>query len=278
MLHPALAGTGIVFQKTCDCHPAVSIPARWDSVSDTTLCTVVSAGGVSVGTIEHLMAALRGMEVDNCLIEINGPEVPIMDGSALPFTRLIEQAGIAEQPSPKRAIRITRQISVSEGDRSAHLFPSTEAVYGFQIDFASRVVAQQKKRIALSQSSFRHEIARARTFGFLEEVEWLRSRGLARGGSLENAIVINGDKVLNSEGLRFPDEFVRHKILDAIGDLYLAGAPIIGRFHGVRSGHKLNNLLLVALFADQSAWTWTSSVTTPEGMAVHTHDDLLACA
>jgi UDP-3-O-[3-hydroxymyristoyl] N-acetylglucosamine deacetylase len=200
------------------------------------------------------MAALAGLEIDNVLVEIDGPEVPVMDGSAAPFVFLIECAGTIEQDAPRRAIKVLKPVSVGENGKSASLTPDDGFSMSFAIDFASGAISRQDITIALDPDSFKADISRARTFGFLHEVDQMRAAGLARGGSLDNAIVIQGDQVLNREGLRYVDEFVRHKVLDALGDLYLAGAPIIGHFRGVRSGHALNRRLLEALFADHSAW------------------------
>ena len=259
-LAPAGPNTGIVFVRTDLPSAVASIPAAWNFVSDTRLCTVISNdAGSSVGTIEHLMAALRGCGVDNARIEVSGAEVPIMDGSSDPFVFLIECAGTKAQEVPRRFVKVLKTVMVGEGDRSATLRPSSAMKFSFDIDFASAAIARQESHIDLDEFAFKTDLARARTFGFLHEVEQLRRAGLARGGSLDNAVVIDGDRVVNAGGLRFADEFVRHKILDSIGDLYLAGAPIIGHFHGSRSGHALNNQLLRALFADRTAWTWVHS-------------------
>jgi UDP-3-O-[3-hydroxymyristoyl] N-acetylglucosamine deacetylase len=260
-LKPADANTGILFRRT-DCISAdgsegVIIPARWDHVIDTRMCTVLgNDDGVRVGTVEHLMAALAGCGIDNAEIDIDGPEVPIMDGSSEPFVALIESAGVIEQAAPRRVIRIHKDLQVVVGDSKASLAPGDCLDLSVEIDFESKAVARQTFSLGLMNGSFRKELSRARTFGFLHEVEQLRAAGLAKGGSLENAIVISGDEILNEEGLRFDDEFVRHKMLDAVGDLYLAGAPIIGCFGGARSGHAANNALLHALFADKDAWSY----------------------
>ncbi|MEW5727562.1 MAG: UDP-3-O-acyl-N-acetylglucosamine deacetylase, partial [Pseudomonadota bacterium] len=238
-----------------------SIPALWSNVGDTRMNTcLVNDDGVQVGTVEHLMSALAGSGIDNCVIDINGPEVPVMDGSAAPFLFLVECAGAVEQEAPRRAIRVLKHVSVSDGGKTASLAPGAGCTLRFEIDFASQAIARQEFAVTLDRGSFKSEISRARTFGFEQEVAMLRAAGLARGGSLANAVVIDstGTKVLNDDGLRYGDEFVRHKILDAVGDLFLAGAPFIGEFHGVRSGHALNNQLLRALFADSTAWTWTT--------------------
>jgi UDP-3-O-[3-hydroxymyristoyl] N-acetylglucosamine deacetylase len=276
VLHPADIDTGIQFRRTDLAGQGATVAARWSNVGDTRMnSSLVSESGAVIGTVEHLMSALSGMGVDNCQIDINGPEVPVMDGSAAPFLFLIECAGLIEQAAPRRAIRILKRVSVTDGERTASLAPAAALSLCFEIDFASTAIARQELSVTMSRSSFKADIARARTFGFEQEVTMLRAAGLARGGSLANAVVIDstGTRVLNDDGLRYPDEFVRHKILDAVGDLYLAGAPILGHFHGIRSGHALTNTLLRTLFADTSAWTWTTqtngpSAATPDRMAV----------
>ncbi|HET8727639.1 MAG TPA: UDP-3-O-acyl-N-acetylglucosamine deacetylase [Alphaproteobacteria bacterium] len=256
-LKPSDVNTGITFIRTDVAEGRRAIPATWDRVTDTQLCTVVGNDeGVSVGTVEHLMAALRGCGVDNAVIELNGPEVPIMDGSAAPFVFLIECAGLVSQAASRTVIRILKPVEVQDGSKLASFVPANDFSFSMEIEFASRAVSRQQGYVRLANGAFKSEVARARTFGFLNDVEHLRSLGLALGGSLDNAIVINDDRVMNEEGLRYKDEFVRHKILDSVGDLYLAGAPILGHFHGVKSGHALNNRLLHALFADESAWCY----------------------
>jgi UDP-3-O-[3-hydroxymyristoyl] N-acetylglucosamine deacetylase len=266
VLHPAEVDSGIRFQRRDQAGKA-PIQARFDQVCDTTMCTAIGQrDGAVVSTIEHLMAALAAMAVDNVLIEIDGPEVPIMDGSAQPFIFLIECAGVAEQDGLRRWIEILKPVTVTAVGKSARLEPlagrhGTDglAVGGSlevdcRIAFDHPLIKSQSYRHGLTPEGFKAEIARARTFGFAERVEELWSRGLALGGSLKNAVVVSHDKVLNEEGLRFEDEFVRHKVLDCIGDLYLAGAPIIGRVVGDCAGHALHNKLLRALFADPAAW------------------------
>jgi len=262
-LEPAAPGTGVVFRRTDRPVRESDVPARWDAVADTRLCTVVANDhGTTVGTIEHLMAALRGCGVDNAVVALDGAEVPIMDGSAAPFVFLIECAGVTGQVEPRRLIRVLEPVEVGDGSgaraRSARLVPAEESVFAFDIAFDSAAIGRQSRRLTLADGTFKAELARARTFGFLEDVERLRSAGLARGGSLDNAVVIDGDRILNEDGLRCPDEFVRHKILDAVGDLYLAGAPILGAYSGSKAGHALNNALLHALFARPDAWCWES--------------------
>ncbi len=268
-LHPADIDSGIVFKRTDIAGGGALIPAKWNRAVGTRLCTTLgNDDGVTIGTVEHLMAALAGCGIDNALVEVGGPEVPIMDGSAEPFVFLIECAGVVEQPAPRRVIRILKPITVSDGGYSASLFPGGGFSVHFEIDFDSAAVSRQTISLGMGNGSFKKELARARTFGFLNDVEKLRAAGLIRGGSLDNAVVVSGDTVLNEGGLRYDDEFVRHKALDAVGDLYLAGAPIIGRFHGVCSGHAINNRLLHALFADGEAWSYTTLRTDQLGTGI----------
>jgi len=257
-LAPAEADSGIVFVRSDLPAARAAIRARFDNVVDTRLCTAIAnEHGAQVATVEHLMAALAGCEIDNAVVQLTGPEVPAMDGSAEPFVFLIECAGIQEQSAPRRAIEILRPVMAGTSDRFASLAPAADTVFSIAIDFNSAAVARQEYTLALRQDAFKNEVSRARTFGFLHEVDALRAQGLARGGSLDNAVVISGDKVLNEGGLRFEDEFARHKVLDSVGDLYLAGAPICGHYRGVRTGHHMNNLLLRALMADERAWAYT---------------------
>jgi len=264
VLRPAAPDSGIAFRRT-DLPGQPLIPARWDHALDGPLCSALGNGEARVATVEHLLSALAGTGVDNALVELDGPELPIMDGSAAPFVFLIECAGLQGQAATRRALRIDRPVRVRDGLREVRLapaFPSTAAEglsVAFRIDFESPAIARQSCTLALGAASYKRDVARARTFGFLGEVDRLRAVGLARGGSLDNAVVIDGDRVLNAGGLRYPDEFVRHKILDAIGDLYLAGAPILGRYTGVRAGHALNLRLLRALFATPDAATWVAA-------------------
>ncbi len=254
-LRPAPENSGVVFQRVdvTDCDNV--IPARWDNVVDTRLCTVIgNRDGVRVGTIEHLMSALRGLGIDNVLVEIDAEEVPVMDGSAMPFIKLIEQAGVTGQSAPRRSIKVLKEVTVEQDGKTATLSPSQGSVFGGAIDFNHPSIGLQRFETELVNGNFKHDIAQARTFGFLHEVEWMRSQGLARGGSLDNAIVLDEDTIMNTEGLRYRDEFIRHKLLDAIGDLYLAGAPIIGSYDGYKAGHELNNKLLRQLFATEGAW------------------------
>jgi len=262
-LHPAEPGTGIVFRRSDVAGGGAEIPCRWDAVVDTRLCTVIADdGGVLVGTVEHLMAALAGMGIDNLLIEVNGPEVPVMDGSSAPFVFLVECAGIVEQDTPRQTIEILKPISVAGPGKTATLLPSGGCSFSFEIDFPNRAIGRQSCFFDMQPDNFREQIAKARTFGFEKDVAQLRSMGLARGGSLENAVVVSDDRILNEEGLRYRDEFVRHKVLDSIGDLALAGYRIQGHFHGFKSGHALNNQLLRALFADRAAWRFAGAFET----------------
>lgn len=269
-LLPSADDSGIRFRRTDVPAAKAEIAARWDSVVDTKLCTVLgNRHGTRLATVEHLMAALSGAGIDNATIEIDGPEIPAMDGSAAPFLDLIAAAGTAEQTTVRRAVRILKPVSIEEGDKRVSLVPADEFRVGVAIDFPNRAIARQAVRCAVRRDVFRRDFAAARTFGFFEEVAELQAAGYARGGSLENAVVICGQKVMNPEGLRFPDEFVRHKTLDAIGDLYLAGAPILGQFDGVCSGHTLNNRLLRALFADPTAWKWEPEPAAAPNRGLH---------
>lgn len=255
-LLPAEPGSGIVFIRTDLKNGARSIPARWDHVVETQLCTVIgNPHGGKVATIEHLMAALRAAEVDNVIVEVDGPEVPVMDGSADSFVFLIEMAGVVEQKAPRHEIIIRKPIEVSANGKRVSLAPSAETKFSVEISFDKKLIQSQQYDFTLSRAGFKNEISRARTFGFFEDVEKMLKLGFMRGGSLENAVVIKDEVVMNEDGLRFADEFVRHKLLDAIGDLSLAGAPIRGHFSGYCTGHAMNNKLLHALFADESAWS-----------------------
>lgn len=250
-LSPADPNTGVVFRRTDMSGKAAEIPALWNHVVETRLCTVIgNEAGATVGTIEHLAAALAGYGIDNALIEIDGPEVPIMDGSSEPFVFLLQCAGIVEQDAAKKAVEILKTVTVGDGEHFATLSPGRNFSMSYEIDFENQVIARQKYFFEHVNGAFMSELSRARTFGFEHEVARLRAAGLARGGSLDNAIVVGQDRILNEDGLRYDDEFVRHKVLDAIGDLYLAGRMILGHFHGYRAGHALNNQLLGAMFAD----------------------------
>ena len=254
-LLPAPADHGILFRRTDVTGETGDVLARWDRVSDTRLCSALANDqGVSIGTVEHLMAALAGCGIDNAIVELNGPEVPVMDGSAEPFVALIRAAGVVDQGVARRVIRVLKPITVETAQGRAELHPSAVFSLDFEIDFDTDAIRHQHLKLGIVNGAFCKELANARTFGFLHEVEYLQKNGLARGGSLDNAIVIDGDRVMNADGLRRDDEFVRHKALDAVGDLYLAGSQIIGAYRGLRAGHALNNALLCALFADPDAW------------------------
>lgn len=255
-LKPAKADTGVVFKRTDIAGKGAEIKATYDNVVETVLCTKIgNEDGVSVATIEHLMAALVGCGIDNLIVEINGPEMPVMDGSAAPFVFLIECAGTKELDAPRKAIRIEKAVSVEDNGRFAGYQPGEGSVLDVTIDFEDPTIGRQEHVVHMGRGVFKEELSRARTFCRLQEVEYMRSNGLARGGSLDNAVVVSADGVMNEGGVRFENECVRHKILDAVGDLALAGMPIIGRFTGICTGHYMNNQLLRALMADQDAWS-----------------------
>src|SRR5579871_1098308 len=256
---PAPTGTGIIFRRT---DVTAEIRASWERVVELPRCTALADEyGTLVGTVEHLMAALAGAGIDNLYIELDGPEVPIMDGSAAPF--LFQCAGTVEQNAIRRAIKVLKPVRVTAPGAAVALYPDCRFALRFEIDFENALIRRQELALSLDPATFKTELSRARTFGFADDVERLRAAGLARGGSLDNVLVVDGDHVLNRDGLRYQDEFVRHKILDAVGDLYLAGAPIIGRFHGVCSGHAHNRSLLEALFADEQAWAYAPAAAAP---------------
>src|SRR5262245_58522236 len=254
-LRPAPVDTGIVFCRS-DLPGNPAIPARAALVTNTTMATVLEHRGTRVSTVEHLMSALFGLGIDNAYIDVSAEEVPIMDGSAGTFVFLLQSAGIEEQAAPKRYLRVLKTVELEKGDKKVRLEPFNGFKVGFSIEFAHPVfdATQNTVEVDFGQVSFVREVARARTFGFTHDVEMMRSKGLGRGGSLDNALVIDDFRVLNAEGLRMDDEFVMHKALDAVGDLYLAGRPLIGAFHGHKSGHELNNLLVRKLLADASAF------------------------
>ena len=254
-LRPAAPDTGIVFRRV-DLPQPVEIHAGPDNVGDTRLSTTLVNGDVRISTVEHLLSAFAGLGIDNAYVDVSAPEVPIMDGSAGPFVFLIQSAGVEEQNRPKRFIRIKRPVCVEDGDKYALFEPFDGFKVEFSIDFdhPAFVSRTQSAAIDFSTTSFVKEVSRARTFGFLRDIEALRQQRLALGGSMDNAVVVDDYRVLNEEGLRYEDEFVKHKILDAIGDLYLLGHSLIGAFRGHKSGHALNNRLLRALMADESAW------------------------
>ena len=254
---PAAAQTGIVFRRT-DAGPAARpIPARYDFVKDTHLCTRLANGdGLAVGTVEHLMAALAGCGISDAWIAVDGPEVPIMDGSAVAFVREFMRAGIRDLGVPCRAIRILEPVGVRMEGKVAELAPARRFEMDFSVSFADPAIGRQSKRLVLTGSAIVSELSDSRTFGCLADVEILRRMGLGRGGGLENAVIVDNGRILNPDGLRHPDEFVRHKMLDAVGDLALAGAPIIGRYTGVKAGHEISNLLLGKLFSCPESWAW----------------------
>ncbi len=254
-LRPAAADTGIVFRRV-DLPEPVEIPAVPENVGDTTLSTTLIKDGVRVSTVEHLLSALAGLGIDNAYIDLNAPEVPIMDGSAGPFVFLVQSAGIQEQKVPKRFIRIKKPIVVEEDGKWVRFEPFEGFKVAFTIDFDHPVFKDQNQtaEVDFSTTSFVKEVSRARTFGFMSQIESLRANNLALGGSLDNAVVVDEYRVLNEDGLRYVDEFVKHKILDSIGDLYLLGHSLIGAFSGHKSGHALNNRLLRELLANQEAW------------------------
>ncbi len=254
-LKPAPVDTGIIFCRT-DLDPVVEIPAHGLNVGQTTLCTSIHKGGVRVDTVEHLMSALAGLGIDNVYVEVSAHEVPIMDGSAGPFVFLLQSAGIEEQNAPKKFLRIKKEVTFEDGDKTATFKPYNGFKVNFTIDFDHPVFKSrsQTATIDFSSTSFVKEVSRARTFGFMREVEYLRSQNLALGGSVDNAVVVDDFRVLNEDGLRYHDEFVKHKMLDAIGDLYLLGHSLIGEFVGHKSGHELNNKLVRKILADQECW------------------------
>lgn len=254
-LRPAAINSGIVFRRV-DLDPPVVIVAKEENVGNTTLSTTLTQGDVRISTVEHLLSAFAGLGIDNAYVDVSAAEVPIMDGSAAPFVFLIQSAGIVEQPAAKQFIRIKRAVIVKDGDKWARFDPFEGFKVSFVIDFDHPAFKSscQEATIDFSTTSFVKEISRARTFGFMRDLDYLREQNLALGGSLSNAVVVDDYRVLNEDGLRYEDEFVKHKVLDAIGDLYLLGFSLIGAFSGYKSGHALNNCLLRALMADQEAW------------------------
>ncbi len=254
-LKPAPVDAGIIFRRV-DLDPVVEIPAIAENVGETTLSTTLVSGDVKVSTVEHLLSAMAGLGVDNAYVDLSAPEVPIMDGSAGPFVFLLQSAGIEEQDAAKKFIRIKKEVTVRHGEKVASFLPFDGFKVSFAIDFDHPVFRGRKvdATIDFSTTSFVKEISRARTFGFMHEIEYLRSQGLARGGSVDNAIVVDEYRILNEDGLRYEDEFVKHKVLDAIGDLYLLGNSLIGEYRAYKSGHALNNAVLRALIAQPDAW------------------------
>ena len=276
VLRPAPADNGIVFRRV-DLAPVVEIAARADHVGDTTLSTSLVAGDERVSTVEHLLSGMAGMGIDNAFVDVDAPEIPIMDGSAGPFVRLIQSAGLQAQDVPKRFLRVKREVTVEDEDKTASFLPFDGFKVSFTIDFDQPVLRDRTAHVEMlfSAQTFVGEVCRARTFGFMEDIEDLRSRGLARGGSVDNAIVVDESRILNRDGLRYDDEFVRHKIVDAIGDLYLLGAPLIGEYRAYKSGHALNNRAVRALLAQPEAWemvTFDSEKDAPVSYAVKPAD------
>ena len=270
-LRPAPADTGIVFRRV-DLADPVDIPARAELVGEARLASTLVKGDVRIHTVEHLMSALAGLGVDNCYVDLDAPELPIMDGSASPFVLLLQQAGLEEQGAPKRFMRVKRSIEVRDGDKWARLDPHEGFKLSFSIEFRHPVIERSTQSVTIdfAETSYLKEIARARTFGFMHDMEDLRDNGLALGGGLENAVVLDEFRVLNSEGLRFADEFIRHKLLDANGDLYLIGRPLLAAFSAHKSGHALNNKLVRALLADAGAReivTFMSAADAPASVA-----------
>ncbi len=266
-LRPAPPDTGIVFRRT-DLDPPINVPAQAELVRETMMSSSLVAGEVKVGTVEHLMSALAGLGIDNAVIDVSAPEIPIMDGSAGPFVFLIQAAGIVEQDAPKRFARILRRIEVRDGDKIAAFEPYNGFKVSFTIDFDHPAFHADHRwaTVDFSTTAYVNEVSRARTFGFLRDIEYLRANNLAKGGSMDNAIVVGDEGIMNTEGLRYDDEFVRHKMLDAIGDLYLFGHSILGAYEGYKSGHALNNQLLRAMYANPDAWelvTFDNELETP---------------
>jgi UDP-3-O-[3-hydroxymyristoyl] N-acetylglucosamine deacetylase len=260
-LRPAAPDTGIIFRRT-DLPEPVDFRVDPHLVTDTRMCSALEAHGAKVATVEHLMSALAGLGIDNIHIDLDAAEVPIMDGSASPFIYLIQSAGLEDQEAPKRFIKVLKPVRVEEGDKWAEIVPYDGFSLTFKIDFDHPVFKHSAKEFSIdfAQQSYVKEVSRARTFGFMNEVEYLRSHGLAQGGTLDNAIVMDEYRVLNADGLRYADEFVKHKVLDAVGDLYLAGHALLGAFTAFKSGHGLNNRLLCALLDEAEAWEWATYV------------------
>ena len=260
VLHPAECDTGLRFLVSKRGRIIADIAAEVANVKNLTLCTVLGDdNGVSIGTVEHLLSALRGVGVDNCYIEVDSKEVPIMDGSAAVFVAAIDQAGLREQHQPRRFLKVLKPVRVEEGESWGELTPHSGFHLDVEIDFQSGIIGRQRYQLEMSPSAFRTELSRARTFGFMRDVEKLWKAGLALGASLDNTVAVGDDKILNTEGLRHPQEFVRHKMLDAVGDLALAGPQILGAYRSVRGGHRLNAHVVKALLADASAWTYVQA-------------------
>lgn len=275
-LRPAAINTGIIFKRV-DLPQPNEIKATPEAVHDTRMCSALEQDGARVATVEHLMSALAGLGVDNVLIEVNAPEIPIMDGSSGPFVFLLQEAGLVEQNAAKKFIRILKNVEVLDGDKWVRFEPYHGFKIDFTIDFNHPVFEHSGNNVKIdfAADSYIKEISRARTFGFMHEVEYLRSNGLARGGSLENAIVLDEYRVLNNDGLRYDDEFAKHKVLDAIGDLYMLGYPILGAFYAFKSGHALNNKLLRALMQNETAWEYATFEEKAEAPAGFTSESQL---
>lgn len=258
-LHPAAANDGIVFRRVDVDGPNNLIPARWNNVVDTNLCTVIgNRHGLTISTVEHLMAALAGCEIDNVLIDIDGPEAPIMDGSSAPFVDLIVSAGSRPQDASRRALQIEQEIEIDDGHKHLSIQPYPHLSIDFQLEFENSGLASGHLAVNLVNGTFNKSISAARTFGFRSDIEALQAAGYGLGGSLDNALVVDGETILNEGGLRFKDEFVRHKILDCVGDLYLAGGPVLGQIKALRAGHTLNNALLHKIFTTPGACSWVN--------------------
>ena len=256
ILHPAEADAGLRFLVTKRGRVVSDIEANVRNVKNLTLCTVIGDDeGNTVGTVEHLLAALRGLSIDNCYIEIDSQEVPIMDGSSANFVEAIDDAGVMELSEPRKFLKVLKPIRVGDGDCFGDIAPHSGFHLDIEIDFETPIIGNQRLALEMAPAIFRNELSRARTFGFMRDVEFLWKKGLALGANLNNTVAIGDDRVMNNEGLRYPQEFVRHKMLDAVGDLALAGLPILGAFRSVRGGHRLNSLVVQALLADKSAWS-----------------------
>jgi UDP-3-O-[3-hydroxymyristoyl] N-acetylglucosamine deacetylase len=267
-IKPAPVDTGIIFVRT-DLPDAQPIHANYNNVCDTTLATTLGANGVTVSTVEHLLSAFSGMGVDNAIIELDSFEVPIMDGSALYFVNMLKEVGTHMQKKNKRLLIIKKPVSVTDGDASAVFLPTDEYKITYEIDFKHPIIGKQSYSMTFSDEKYEKEICAAQTFGFLKDLEFLQAKGLALGGSLKNAIVLDDKKIINKEGLRIPDVFVKHKILDAIGDLFLLGMPIIGHFLAYKSGHRLNNLLLKELMRKKDCWEIVNCTNKEEACRLH---------
>ncbi|MGH1349474.1 MAG: UDP-3-O-acyl-N-acetylglucosamine deacetylase [Methyloligellaceae bacterium] len=259
ILHPAEADTGIRFVITKGDEIVTDIPADYKAISNVTLCTILSNSTGSVATVEHLMAALRGLSIDNVVIEIDSNEVPIMDGSSAPFVEAIDEVGIYELDTPRRFLKVLKTVRIEENGCWAEISPYNGFHLDVEIDFEAEMIGNQRYQMDMNPGAFRRELSRARTFGFMSDVEKLWAAGRALGSSLENTVALGEDRIINPEGLRFENEFVRHKALDAVGDLALAGSPILGAYKSYKGGHRINSLIVKALFADQDAWSYVEA-------------------